>query len=143
MAQISKLQLRKEIEQRMYDVFFESLASQKNKDGIEKLLDDLLTPTEKVMLAKRLAIALLLLQNYQYRTIIDFLKVSFSTIHRVSLWLKTEGAGFRETLKTMEKKDRFRKMLEQIADFYTKITPSPYSSPYHRAKKELSKKTPF
>jgi len=143
MAQVSKARLREEIEERMFEVFYESLAKRKSKTEVEKLLADLLTPTEKIMLSKRLAIALLLLQGYNYRSISDFLKVSFGTIHRMSTWLKISGAGFRETLGRLEKRDRWRKLLEQIANLYTKITPSPYSYQYYQMKKNLKKKTPF
>lgn len=143
MPQVSRFKLRKVIEERIFEAFYASLAKKRTKDEVKKILDDLLTPTERIMLAKRLAIALLLLQSYDYRSIRDFLNVSYGTIGRIANWLKVGGAGFRETLEKLENQDQWRRLLEKIATIYTKITPAPYSLKYHRLKKRLQKKTPF
>lgn len=62
---------------------------------MERYIFDLLTPTERIMLAKRLAIAAFLIEGLPYHAISEMLKVSTSTIGRVNLWLKTAGDGYR------------------------------------------------
>ena len=68
-------------------------------DEAAKLLGDLLSGQEIEMIAKRLQIAKLLLNNHTYDKIRDDLKVSDATIARVNLWLQQSGEGFRMVMK--------------------------------------------
>ena len=75
-------------------------------DEAAKLLGDLLSDQEIEMIAKRLQIAKLLLNNHTYDKIRDGLKVSDATIARVNLWLQQSGEGFRMVMKrSLQKKD--------------------------------------
>ena len=75
MSQVSKRFVHKQVESKMYETLFEALKHLKSKEEIQSFLADLLSPIEKTMLAKRLAIAALLMRNYDYQTIMDMLKV--------------------------------------------------------------------
>jgi len=66
------------------------------------LLKDLLTEAEIGMIAKRLAIAEMLVGGANYQDITDHLKVGYNTIARVSLWLERSGEGFRLALERMK-----------------------------------------
>jgi Trp operon repressor len=114
MTQVSKYPVSKDVQKRMYDIFLEALADVRMREDVEEFIDDFFTPTERVMLPKRLAIALLLSKGYEQRIICEYLKVSFTTITRISNQLKTKGAGFRRTVqKIMED--------ENLADFLEKM----------------------
>lgn len=143
MPQVSKIRLRKEIEERMFKIFFQSMADAKTPKETENLLNDLLTPTEKIMLAKRLAIALLLLRGYDYSTVRQILKVSYGTISRVANWLKIEGSGYRKILTKMARQEIWKDLLNQINDVFIGITPPPYDRGYRDLQKALENKTPF
>jgi hypothetical protein len=58
------------------------------------------------MMAKRIALALMLLKHEDDRDISETLKVSFPTIYRVKTWLSYKGAGFRTLLQTIIKRDQ-------------------------------------
>lgn len=110
MSQVSKYLLNKEVEERMYDIFWQTIARLTTKESVKKFFYDLLSSTEKVMLAKRLAIAILLLKNYDYLTISKTLRVSTSTIMLISTWLKNGGEGYKMVIKrilTEEKAEEF------------------------------------
>lgn len=79
-----------------------------------QFLGDLLTKTEKTMLAKRLTIARLLLRGWSWNQICDFLKVSRSTVNRLQNWLEGGGKGFRLAVKKLDRK-------EEIEKFWSKI----------------------
>ena len=143
MPQVSKVRLRKEIEERMFKVFFQSMADAKTPKEAEILLNDLLTPTEKVMLAKRLAIALLFLRGYDYSDIRQILKVSYGTISQVANRLKMEGSGYRKIITRMAKQEVWKDLLRQINDIFIGMTPSPYDRRYRDFEKALKKKAPF
>ena len=69
MTQVSKRFLQKQVEERILDLFWTSLSSLSAKDKVSLFLDDLLSPTEKLMLSKRVAIAFMLMKGYDYPTI--------------------------------------------------------------------------
>jgi hypothetical protein len=55
------------------------------------------------MLAKRIKVAKLLIEGKNYREIEDSLKVSHSTVAKVSEWLMQSGEGFRIIAKRTKK----------------------------------------
>lgn len=114
MSQLSKRPLNKETEKRIYDIFTHVLADATSKEDITALLYDFLTPTERVMLPKRLSIAYLLIKGYDQRAISQYLKVSFTTITKVSSALKNGGKGYRTMLERMATKEAFHSLLETI-----------------------------
>ncbi len=100
MTQISKFRLNQKVQERILRNLFIAI-SKINKERQSKLfLDDLLTRTEKVVLAKRLAIALLLQSGSSYSDIKDLIKVSASTISSVNNKLNT-GKGYREVINKL------------------------------------------
>ena len=96
---ISKYPLDKSIEKRIYEIFLKTFADLRDPNGLNEFLEDFLTPTEKVMLAKRLSIAVLLAKKYDFRTICKILRVSFNTVADVSLLMKHRGPGYRKVVE--------------------------------------------
>lgn len=111
MAQVSKILLRREIEKRVFDLFLEAIGEVKGKSEVSTFLNDLLSPTERLMLAKRLSIALLLHKGYDQRTICQILKVSLGTVNKVSLLLKLEGEGYRRMINKVIAREKNGKIL--------------------------------
>lgn len=122
MTQVSKRFLQKEAEERILDLFWTSLSSA-SKEQIALFLDDLLTPTEKIMLAKRLAIAFMLLKNYDYETINERLKVSDPTIWNVRTSLAYKGKGYKMIIEKIMSKERWEKFWGELDLFFTQIIP--------------------
>lgn len=123
MTQVSKRWLSKETEDRMMEIFWRSLASCSTKEMVASFLEDLLTPTEKIMLAKRTSIALLLLKGYDYKSINDILKVSDQTIWTVNLWLKTKGKGYRMVLKKIMRSEKWEEFWSDLEKQVQEILP--------------------
>jgi uncharacterized protein YerC len=117
MGQVSKYPISSEVYERIFDLFTETLSSFNTKKDIAKFLDDFLTPTEQVMLAKRYAIAFLLTKGYSYREISKILRVSISTIGFVSLDLKI-GRSYRKVISRIMKNERTK---ESIDDMVSKV----------------------
>lgn len=99
MAQISKRKLNEDIQSKMFEMFLSSFAKCENDEELMAYLSDILTETEAVVMAKRLAIALMLSKGYGYVQICDLLKVSPPTVSKVKTWLDLRGDGFRAVLK--------------------------------------------
>ncbi|MBI5621018.1 hypothetical protein HY949_04510 [Candidatus Gottesmanbacteria bacterium] len=116
MTQVSKRLLRKDIENRIYEVLLESIASVKSKGAVDKLLDDLLSPTEKMMLAKRVAIALLLEKKQTHRTIATYLRVGLETVSKVSRVMQKGTGGYGSVVSGILRNEKLISFLEKMDD---------------------------
>ena len=112
MPHISKQLLEKEkfmgIHRQLYKIITEL-----SKSGNSKVIfNGLLTKTEKLMLAKRLAIIIMLDQKESIYAIENILKVSPSTVARMSL--SYESGKYSELLKEVRKQNSFWTQIEKI-----------------------------
>lgn len=85
------------------DVLYTAASSVTSRDAVKLFLRDLLTPSERVMLGRRLIIARMLLRGTSYDTIGKKLKVGRATIGRVHKWLQDQFPGFETAVKEMER----------------------------------------
>ncbi len=99
MPQVSKSPISKKTERMIRKTFTRSLVDIRSEKEMEKYIFDLLTPTERIMLAKRLAIATFLIEGYSYQKIAEMIKVSTATVGRVNLWLQVAGDGYRSAVE--------------------------------------------
>ncbi len=125
MPQVSKRLVSKDLDFRIQNTLWDALAYVKDEDSVKKFLEDLLTPTEKIMLSKRLAIAVLLVKNYDYRSISQVLKVSTTTIASVATWLKIAGTGYRHVIEHILKEEKWVRILDLIDEILYEVLPSP------------------
>ena len=121
MPQVSKIKLDPEIENNIFTAFFNSFAKTTEKQTIEKFLDNLLTQTEKIMLAKRFAAALLIHRNYPTDLISYTLKLSRTTIGTVRREIEKRGEGYRAIFKLadyeiLHKKTEFSRIFQKIEE---------------------------
>lgn len=100
--QVSKQGVNKRVEKKILRSFYQVLADIKNPQAMEKFFSDILSPTEKAVLAKRLAIAYYLRRNKSYDVIKNDLKVSSATIATVQGWLEQNSEGLNIALKAIE-----------------------------------------
>lgn len=94
MPQLSKRKLDKKIEVKIVENLELILAKLGQKKEIGDFLFSLLTPTERLMLAKRLTIILLLKEGVKQENISQALKVTQSTVSRMQLVSSARGQGF-------------------------------------------------
>jgi len=119
MAQVSKKFLPKNLETRLYQVFYQSFSRLNNSEMASNFIEDLLTPTEKVMLAKRLAIAILISKGWLQESIEETLKVSSATIQSVKRTTRFGGQGFARVVDLLQKEKEWEQMTE---DFQTLLS---------------------
>lgn len=93
MPKVSRISVDKKKMDRFYDDFWSAVALLETKKEVREFLFDLLTHTERKMLAKRLQIAMMLLEGYDYQAIRENIKVTDGTIARINNWLKTGATG--------------------------------------------------
>lgn len=139
MTQVSKYPLPKPLEKQIFNLFFRALADLRFPSDIKDFLDDLLSPVEKTMLAKRLAIAVLLSKDYDQRSISRTLKVSLTTVTKVNFWLKNAGRGYRKVIDKFLKEEKWQDFWQKITDFVSEATDTKHklSTIIHRPKGSL------
>lgn len=117
MAQVSKYPIHKNVEKQMFEIFKKAISNLNRAEDIEEFLNDFLSPVEKIMLAKRLSIAVLLAKGHTYPRISEILRVTPATIAGVSLNLKYAGRGYKKMVEKIlqnEKIDSFWKKIEGV-----------------------------
>jgi len=114
MAQLSRFKLDRKTQNEILENFFKSFSDLRTNDQVQLFIDDLLTRTEKIMLSKRLAIAVLLHSGTSYQEIKTTLKVSGATIASVNNSLN-QGSGYTlvisKLIKNSSKEGWFKTLL--------------------------------
>lgn len=99
---ISQYKLDNQVLKRLFALLFEVVGKRKNKEEFLNIIFYLFSPVERIMFAKRVAIAYLLLKKIDQRTISKVLKVSKATVSKFSLLLesnKTVATSFKVLLR--------------------------------------------
>lgn len=120
---ISRRYLNKDLENHIFDLFLKAIVNIRNKEDAENFIEDLLYPTERIMLIKRLAIAILLVKGFTYDAIDDALKVSRSTIMNVSIWLKHGKKGYRDVINKIIEGQKREEFMDKIEELLLKLSP--------------------
>lgn len=117
MVQVSKNPLSKETSLEIQNALWWLLAKLNQDSDIRNFLNCLLTKTEKIMLAKRLAIAFLVNRGYNYRDISDVLKVSTTTVCKIKEIMDKSESNYEIFLKRLEKREELKKFVKQFDRF--------------------------
>src|SRR3989344_5293822 len=123
-TQVSRYPIHKDVEKRMFDIFKKSISHMHSSEEIGYFLDDFLSPVEKIMLAKRLSIAVLLAKGYTYPSIKSMLRVTPATIASVSMNLKYSGKGYKHVVEKVLRNEKLDEFWQKMEDILAKIPPS-------------------
>lgn len=121
MTQVSKYPITDNVYQRILDIFFKSLVEIKTGDEAKQFIKDFLSPAEQIMLSKRLAIAFLLEKKYEFREISRILRVSLSTVAKVSMMRKYGGEGYQKIINKILKEEQVKDFLAKVGESLTEV----------------------
>lgn len=105
MARVSQRWLQPEVEDKIYQLLLECVTESKDKQSAGNFIDVLLTKTEKLMIGKRIAIALMLIKGHTPPEIDEKLKVTQTTVYTVKTWLEEKGKEYWKLLKKISDRD--------------------------------------
>lgn len=117
MPHISKKRLDQKVFLAMYERFQTALTSLRNKKESGKLIRELLTPTERIMIAKRIAIVYMLHTGHSIYEVEQTLKVSPSTAARYSL--KSDSSDFTFLVSLIKKNEGLGKIFDTLEQLLT------------------------
>ncbi|MFA6081142.1 MAG: Trp family transcriptional regulator [Patescibacteria group bacterium] len=113
MVRNSRFILADDLLEKIFDLFFEVMGGASSKNEFRKVFFDLLTPAERIMLAKRVAIIYLLMKKIEYYNICDRLKVSSATVSKIAL-LMEKSDGIIPAFGQIVKIDKVKIFLEEV-----------------------------
>ncbi len=114
MPHVSQKPLSKEEERVLIHTLTSVFVSIQHSQEMVAFLASLLTPTEKIMLAKRLAIAIFLEEGNSDAEIARMLHVTRITVAKMRLYIQLYGEGFFVAVKKLQERkelDEFKKFL--------------------------------
>ena len=123
MSQVSKRILKADITERLFQNFWEMFANIKQARQIQLFLEDFLSPTEKIMLAKRMAIAILFSKGYDHRTISSMLKVSTATVNNIARFLNAKTPGYQLLIKKYSQKQSIKEFIQELERYFYRLQP--------------------
>ncbi len=102
MPHVSRVKLDQRIEKDLIKTLEFVLTRLTREEEMNGFLLSLMTPTERLMLAKRLAMIILLKENLSDSHISATLKVTRGTVSRMQLFLEARGKGYEFALKKLQ-----------------------------------------
>ena len=140
MTQVSRFLLKPEVWEKVFDLFSDTFLRIKDKEKLNNFFDSFFSPTEKIMLAKRLAIAVLLAKGNDYHTIKTTLRVTSGTVSKVKLLMNTKNSGLKIVVEYILDRDSGKLFWQEIInllDYPHKSGgwPDLYKRKYERKKK--------
>ncbi len=85
------------------DTLYTTAGGVRGRDAMKLFLRDLLTPSERIMLGRRIMIARRLIAGNRYDDIEVDMKVGRDTIGRVQRWLNDQLPGYEQAVAKLEK----------------------------------------
>lgn len=140
MPQVSRKKLDKDIEREMFNLFWKSLARLKDSSITSQFFSDLLTETEKIMLAKRFTVAVLLARGKTATEIKNSINVTYSTVGSVSSWLKNAKPKTKKIMGEISKEKDWEAIGDRIDELLDKLPPR-YGTNWSEAGKQKWKRT--
>lgn len=117
MVNVSRRKVKEDVSDRMFWLFFETMGGKKNKKDFDSIIKELLTPAERLTIAKRVTLAYMLLKNIDRDVIYETLKLSRSTISTYSLLLEHND----ELKKSLQKLARKEKVKDLLVEFINEV----------------------
>lgn len=122
MPKVSRNPLSREMQQEMMRAFIQTLVKISDDALLRRFLDDLLSPTEKLMLSKRLMAAVLLQRGYSGGAVSTALKMSKTTVWLIQRELVKSGDGYRTVFDRFFRESRGQRILDAVERFLNAIT---------------------
>ena len=120
MTQVSKYPISKDVYKRIFEVLSKAVANNKKEEDSLSFLREFLTPTEQIMLAKRLAIIFLLEKDYNYREISRILRVSTGTVGKTAL-MYSDGVFLPRVVKRIMSDEEMEKFWLGVGEKVTAL----------------------
>lgn len=141
MTQVSKYKVPQIINDQILDIFFQTIANLKTKEQVAEFFKEFISPTEKTMLSKRLAIGYLIAKGCDYREVSRTLKVSTTTVSNFASKYKY-GTTYKIIVDNIMTKIKTKELFLDIVEGFAEIGAigGAKSAGYFQLRNEIRKK---
>jgi len=125
MPHVSKNRLRKGDEEKLLESLKVVLSKIDKTEDVDSFLYSLLSDTEQLMIAKRLAIIVMLKEGLPESTVAHALHVTRETVSRLKMKSELKEAGYNLALKVLEQQkqlETFKQFLISLAKYSIRAT---------------------
>ncbi len=138
MAKVKVSSIPKQERMELVGDLFDVVYGLKTKTDTIDFLIGLLTPSESLMLARRIQVAKQLLEGKTYDEIRKNMKVSYNTINGIEHWMNARDNAYRKVLANwVKRKNKRIKEKERVVDKYQQYAGLLDKYPQHRFLKKL------
>ncbi len=113
MALVSRNKVDDRILEKLFAMLFEIVGNADDRDDFDAILQSILSSTEKIMIAKRIAIFYLLIKEVDYRVICKTLKVSAATVFKFRSIFENNDS-VKGGIEAIIGKDKLKEIFEEI-----------------------------
>lgn len=117
MPQVSKIKLDKKIEEKLVYNLKLILTKVNKYEDMDSFITSLLTPTERLMLAKRIAIIVLIKENLPDSKIASALHVTRVTVSKMRYFLEARGEGYEVVIRVLNNE----RLMKELRSFLSKL----------------------
>lgn len=139
MAKVKSHRIDPKEKYRIINEFFEIISNLKSKKEIVDFFVGLLTPSEVVMMARRIQVAKMIVEGKGYDEIMRRLKVSCQTVTKIEHWLHGKGEEYdiwiSRCLNELNRREKYNDKNKSAGSKYQRSQLDKY--PGHRLLKEL------
>lgn len=114
MTHVSRFPVPKDVYYQILNELYWVLADVRKPEEMKQFLGDFFTKTERIMLAKRLALAGMILKEYDIDIIKQVLHVSTGTIYRMKEKLEKGAEGFKVGVNRITRKEEFDEFIRSL-----------------------------
>jgi len=118
MAKVKLNDIPREIRQEIIGEFFSVISELKTKKEVLEFFVGTLTPSEALMLARRMQVAKRIIMGKSYEKIVEDLSVGKTTITNVSNWLDGRDENYKKILKKYLFKNKTKVSKTEIEQKY-------------------------
>lgn len=119
MVNLSKIPVDQNKLSKLYHLLFEIVNTVGDKDDFLGLIKDILSPSEQLMIAKRIAIIYLLMKGVDQSAIAEYLKTSRATVAKFSLLFYDKETQLIAIISELLSKEKISHFLEDLfADLF-------------------------
>ncbi|MFH0773766.1 MAG: hypothetical protein V1922_05650 [bacterium] len=110
---MSKYKVKEQVVNKMGELLYEVLGRESSKEKFVTVLNEVLSPVERLMVGKRLLIMYMIFVGIDYDLIIDVAKVSRATIAKYA-FLLDGNMCIKHTFSATSSKDRLHNLINQL-----------------------------
>lgn len=117
MPQVSRIKLNRKTEEKLVNILKLILTKIGKSSDMDSFITSFLTPTERLMLAKRIAVAVMLKENLSDSQIAASLHVTRVTVSRMRFFLEARGEGYEAAFRVLENE----KIMKELKSFLSRL----------------------